>query len=275
MDDLIDRVSSAVSASAGYRNIDAGFVRRIAEAEAAKGRSYKETVKAVKNKLHQVGGAYLGGTMDYTGWLARLREAQGDLDRTREVCRGILERHASTRERLPFLDRFYTEILAGIETPRTIIDLACGLNPVALPWMGLPVTVEYTAVDIYRDMIDFLNQFFSILGVLGRAVSGNALENEAPGMETGKVIEFSEGWDLALLLKAIPCLEQVDKAAGRKLLQRIHARTMVVSFPARSLGGRNKGMDQNYTAHFLELIEGLGRQVRRIDFPNELVFVLT
>ena len=47
---------------------------------------------------------------------------------------------------------------------------------------------------------------------------------------------------------------------------------VVISFPARSLGGRSKGMVDNYADHFAELIAGQPWQVTRFDFPTELVF---
>ncbi len=49
----------------------------------------------------------------------------------------------------------------------------------------------------------------------------------------------------------------------------------VVSFPGESLGGREKGMRENYAAHFLELIEGSGWKQRNIVVGEELVFVLS
>ena len=56
----------------------------------------------------------------------------------KEFCLEILARHDSTRERIPYLSEFYEAILEIAQTPRIILDLACGLNPFALPFMGLP-----------------------------------------------------------------------------------------------------------------------------------------
>jgi 16S rRNA (guanine(1405)-N(7))-methyltransferase len=80
---------------------------------------------------------------------------------------------------------------------------------------------------------------------------------------------------LALLLKTIPCLEQMDKSAGRTLLDGIQAEHLLVSFPARSLGGRSKGMVQNYEAHFHQLIAGRPWRVQRFEFTSELVFLVS
>jgi 16S rRNA (guanine(1405)-N(7))-methyltransferase len=80
---------------------------------------------------------------------------------------------------------------------------------------------------------------------------------------------------LALILKTIPCLEQMDKSAGLALLDGIRAEHLLVSFPSRSLGGRSKGMLQNYEAHFNQLIEGRPWQVQRFEFINELAFLVS
>ena len=50
------------------------------------------------------------------------------------------------------------------------------------------------------------------------------------------------------LLKALPCLEQIDKAAPARLLEYIPAEHLLVSYPVHSLGGRAKGMVAHYEA---------------------------
>jgi 16S rRNA (guanine(1405)-N(7))-methyltransferase len=80
--------------------------------------------------------------------------------------------------------------------------------------------------------------------------------------------------DVAFVLKTIPVLEQVDKNAGRRLLQSIQADHLVVSFPGASLGGKGKNMDANYGSHFNELIAGQPWSIQRFSYATELVFVI-
>jgi hypothetical protein len=70
----LERLVAAVREGAGYRCIDESLIRQVAQAELAKGRKPKETVKAVRNKLHQVGGAYQEGGIDYPRLEAQLAE---------------------------------------------------------------------------------------------------------------------------------------------------------------------------------------------------------
>ncbi len=79
--------------------------------------------------------------------------------------------------------------------------------------------------------------------------------------------------DLALLLKAIPCLEQVDKEAGRRLLDQVRADYLLVSFPVHSLGGRSKGMPATYEEHFRNLVADKPWSVQTFHFATELAFL--
>jgi 16S rRNA (guanine(1405)-N(7))-methyltransferase len=175
-----------------------------------------------------------------------------------------MRHHASTRERLPILDAFYTTTLAAIQPVRSVLDVACGLGPLALAWMPLAADVTYYACDLYADMIAFLNDFFRLAGVRGHA--------QVCDLVVGPPRQQVE---LALALKALPPLEQLDRQAGRNLLRALQADHILVSFPARSLGGRDKGMAENYEQRFRELVAGEGWPVERFAFATEIAFLVT
>lgn len=256
----LDRLVDAVQESAKYRHVAPQLIRSLGAAELGKGRSWKEAVKATKNKLHQVAGAYLPDRPAYARYLAELAQAATPEDRA-AVCRVILAQHASTRERLPILDRFYTTIFAGLPPITSILDLACGMNPLARAWMPLADGAAYYACDIFQDQIDFLNGCFALLEMPGEATVCDLLSGAS-----------AQAADVALLLKTLPCLEQADKGIGPRLLAQVQAPVVIVSYPARSLGGRAKGMVATYAAHFAALAEGQPWTVTRFEFPGELVF---
>lgn len=267
---LLDQLVAAVSSSPKYRNVCPDFIRDIGARELARRRSLKEAIKATKNKLHQVGGAYLENQMDYTTWLQELRAARSDPAALRTTCAKIMAYHVSTRERLPILDRFFTTTLAEIAPVRSVLDVACGLNPLAIPWMPLAENAIYYACDIYQDMVDFLNEFLAIIPIRGHAFACNVIQY-------GFVASGELTWpvDVAFVLKAIPCLEQVDKAAGLRLLDMLNADHILVSFPIHSLGGRDVGMAHTYAARFEELTARKGWPIRRFDFTTELAYLVT
>ena len=259
-------------ASAKYREIAPELVRRIGAQELEKRRSLKEAVKATKNKLHQVGGAYQQTKLNYEKSLELLREtactepvevAVSNPNELRASCRQLMQAHASTRERLPILDEFYETIFANLPPIHTVLDLACGLNPLVYPWLPLPKDVQFTAVDIYSDMLTFIQEFFELTGVNGRTQQRDIIGNPP-----------TEPYDLILLLKTLPCLEQVDKNAAVNLLDKLNGRYLLISYPAQSLGGRSKGMVENYTQQFEALANGRNWQVQRFEFATELAFLV-
>ena len=264
-DDRLDELVAAVQSAAKYRFIQAEFVRRIGAQELGKGRTFNEAVKETRNKLHQVGGAYQETPPDYARLSTKLNGLPADLADAQvlQFCRQAMRFHASTRERLPVLAEFYAKIRERIGPLHGVLDLACGLNPLALPWMGLASDGEYFACDIYGDLAGFLNTFFARMGIHGQAEVCD-LTSAVPARNV----------QVALLLKTLPCLEQLDKTIGPRLLDKIHAEHLLVSFPSRSLGGHSKGMVQNYTRHFEELLAGKPWRTECWEVGTELVFWL-
>ena len=132
----IDELVAVVRKSVKYKLVCEDIVRGVGERELAKGRRLKEAIKATKKKLHQVGGAYLEGRVDYAAWLDELRAVSGGKGDFRRACARIMGHHSSTKERLEILDTFYATVLADLPPIRSVLDLACGLNPLAIPWMA-------------------------------------------------------------------------------------------------------------------------------------------
>ena len=129
--------------------------------------------------------------------------------------------------------------------------------------MPLAADAQYHACDIAHDQAAFLSGALPLLGVQGRATVCNLLET----IPTVKA-------DVVLLLKTLPCLEQVDPTIGERLLTTIDAPVLIVSFPGQSLGGRHKGMTTTYPAHLQALLQGTSWQVTPFPFATELVFRL-
>ena len=259
----IDDLVAAVRKSSKYRQVCEDAVRDVGERELGKGRRLKEAIKATKKKLHQIGGAYLEGGVDYGAWLDGLRVAAGNDEEFHWACAQTMRHHASTKERFSILDEFYATALADLPPIHSVLDIACGLNPLVIPWMGLADGAKYYAYDIYEDMIEFLDVFMALVPVDGHAVACDVLHS----CSLPKV-------DLALVLKSIPCLEQIDKSAGVRLLDAIDADYLLVSFPVHSLGGRDKGMPATYEARFHELVAGRDWTIERFAFATELAFLI-
>jgi 16S rRNA (guanine(1405)-N(7))-methyltransferase len=266
----VDQIVSDVLAARKYRDVCADTVRRFAAEEWAKRRdggtrrAIKEASKATRARLHQAYGAY-ESHVDYARAyrdLASVYAASRSEDIER-ACRRLLALHSSTRERLPILDHLYDEVFAYTGVPNILLDLACGLNPLSLPWMDLDEGTAYYAYDIDRERIAFLNKYFALAGVTGRALLQDVLSQ--PPAQQG---------DVALLFKSSPCLEHQQKGATLGLLDALRARYVVVTFPVHSLSRRKRGMPAHYERSFLDMVYGRPWVVRQLRFETELVFLV-
>jgi 16S rRNA (guanine(1405)-N(7))-methyltransferase len=199
-----------------------------------------DDVKDVKRKLHQIYGAYE----------RKINYKRALLQPVEEV----LKLHQSTKERLEFYDEFYAKIFAVTGQPKVVVDLACGLNPLSVKWMG---DVSIYAYDIDKAEIEFLNEWFSANEVKGKAYLQDII-CKVPAQKA----------DIAFLLKTIPCLEQQEKEISAKIISKLNAKWVVISFPTRSIGGRVR---LNYEEQYKELLKG----AKKIEFKNEVVFILS
>lgn len=257
----LNAIVSAVAASRRYRGVAPVVVRRLAQEEAPKARNNQDWEKRVKRRLHQIFGAYVDRT-DYARVLQRLQDAADDAAR-RAVCRDALAAHASTRERLPILEAFYQEIFNRTGPVTSVLDIGCGLNPLAIPWMALRPAAHYLALDIDLELVAFLDAALSVFDVRGQARVSDVVAETPP-----------EVCDLALLLKTVPCLEQQRAGVGRALLAGLNARWVVVTYPTRSLGGHSKGMARTYRESFARLAAGTPWRWEAFELPGELGFVV-
>lgn len=257
--DVVERVRR----SARYRDVDPAMVERLADEELPRARNIDDAVKRVKRRLHQAVGAFRGATRPpdlAAAWNGRLEDPE-----FRAACAAAMRGHASTRERLPFLDTFYADLwsLTG-GPPARVLDLGCGLNPLALPWMGLG-SATYEAIDVDERPLATVRQFLSLVGQPYRVTHRDLVA--APTAELA---------DVALLLKLVTTLDRQDPSAAARLVGGLHVEHAVVSFTTRTLGGRSRGMERTYRDRLARLVADVGRvaEVSEGSVASELVFVL-
>jgi len=256
----LDDVVAAVLASRRYRSVHPATVRRLAGPHLHLRPA--EAVKRTKRALHQVFGAYLPTPPRYPRLLAALESAPDEAAR-RDALRRAMAHHASTRERLDDLEAFHDALAEHVGRPRSVLDLACGLQPLALPWWGLPAGAEVHAWDVDVALVQFVGACLSSLGAVSRAAAVDLLD--VPAWPVTEV---------ALVLKTLPCLEQQQPGAGEALLAAIPAPRVVVSFPTRSLTGRAKGMGATYARGFEALLARHDWAVQSYEIGPELVYAI-
>ncbi len=259
MDNKVDEISQKIIASKKYSRIYPGTIRRIVKNNISK---YPE--KLVENKsrdnLHQVWGSFYKSLPDYRKLNENFTESMKNGSTLKEALKPILFIHSSTAERLPILDSFYKKIWEITGIPNSVFDLACGFNPLTLPWMDLPAASMYHARDIDISEIEFLNEIISKVKLpLSIDIKpGDIFEDEV----------FDA--DVVMLLKALPSIEAQSKGAAEKLIKQLNTKWLVISYPVKSIGGKEKGMLENYRKQANEL---LGGNAVELEFETELVFV--
>lgn len=242
-----------------HNHLSGALVERAYADAAARYAKAKDADRAARRELHRVAGAFFSRE--------EARRAEKLLSQWPEggdeVLSRILALHASTRERLPLsrMDALYEKIFAIAGRLESVLDLACGLNPLYLGARG----IRTVGLDISGQSVNLVNNFAASCGAPVRAVCADLLcEGAMP----------EERFDLALLFKALPLLERQRAGSAAAVMSRANARALAVSFPTRTLGGRDVGMERHY-AEWMEarVPEGFAIAGRFAD-GNELFYIL-
>jgi 16S rRNA (guanine(1405)-N(7))-methyltransferase len=248
-----------------YRQLDLpeSTLRDLLEAELPRHRSQKDSLQVVRQKLHNIVAPYLGDP-DYHAALTALEinAPSGNPLELKAICSGIMTSHISTRERLSTLDTFYARLFNLIGKPQVILDLACGLNPLAIPWMDLLTGTQYHAYDIHTPRVTFLNHFFRLQGMPELAETRDILVHP-PDIEA----------DAAFLFKEAHRFEQRQRGCNRTLWQALQARWLVVSLPTSSMSGRHDLMEKHRRLVYSTLA-GLPWKTTELQIENELLFCI-
>jgi len=266
LEDDLSQLIQNIHASPKYQSIDIKLVEKIGQSELAKRKNLKEAIKTTRSKLHQVATSFITTPLEFTQWTTELKGLSRDIydPDLQAFCQKVMKCHSSTDERLPILNEFYSTIFKDIAPVESILDLGCGLNPLTLPWMPISRDCMYYAFDILPGMVDFIHKFFAHIGQKGKTITLD-LASEIPNKSA----------QVALLLKTLPTLDQIDKHRAPMLLEQIKARHLVVSYPVHSLGGRSKGMVENYASQLSALTADWDGTIQRFEFTTELAFLLT
>jgi len=231
-----------------------------------------DSVKAVKTKLHQIYGAYTQDNAHKKAakLLDEMQSIEG-IDSTQhpytEIANKLLSLHASTKERLPCYSEFYDFILEHTGQIESILDIGCGYNPFSIPLIPDANLKAYYAYDIDTKTAELINRFFIILGLPPLATCAD-LAITIP----------QDTADIAFMCKLLPVLEAQSPGSGFRLARGLNVRHLLITYPLKSLGGREKGMARHYTIAFERaLVEGeLGQfgLVSKKQVGQEMLYLL-
>ncbi len=260
---MLDQISQKIHQTPKYNALAFETITRVVTQIAR--RFPQDQIEAQsRKKLHQIWSAYYTSHPDFIKLESKVEEQLSQGVAFKEILFPLLKIHSSTRERAPFLDEFYQKIFAVTGSPESIIDHACGLNALTLPWMDLPAQTSYSAQDIDEKEIMFINSIFKKLNFNSFATA--TTQDLFTAKQQNAKVHF--------LFKILPLLEQQQRGSSLSILERLNGKYLVISYPTASLSGSSKGMLQTYSAQCEQLIKDHKWDSVKISFPAELVYIV-
>lgn len=203
-----ERLIAKIAASKKYRALYPKTIERVVKNVLIKHSADEdEAGKKARNLLHQIWGIFYPTRPDFPKLLETFKSEIKAGKNIKEAILSILKLHASTKERIPLLNDFYEKIFQITGKPKTILDLASGLNPLTYFW--LPEGIKCHAYDIDREQAEFLTSIFNFLEI----------DNVKIGLGDVFIDQFPKA-DIVFLFKILPLIRQQQKT---KSLPEIHS----------------------------------------------------
>jgi SAM-dependent methyltransferase len=167
----------------------------------------------------------------------------------------LLATHTSTAEREDFYPQL-RKLLSDLEV-KSILDLGCGLNPLALATSDY----EYYAYDIKEDELEIIQKFFE----------NNKIKGHTKVYDLRKVSEDLPRTDICLVFKVLDILDKNHSIAS-KIISLVPAPLILVSFSTRKLSGRP--MNRPHRIWFETLLKKRGLSFTKIFSSNEIFYLI-
>jgi len=262
-DAAVDDLTRRILGSAKYRSLDETLVRRVAAEATQRVANRKDAAKYAQRKLHQAVGAFLNGS-PVAAVGAFVDAVAGGTAGTREAALAAMRAHASSAERAEWLSPLYDQVGEWCGAAGSVVDLACGLNPLAIPWMHLAAGARYAAFEVDGRLVEALAQLDGVMPVQLTATTCDLVA--APPAATA---------DVALLLKTVTTLEQQRTGAAGRVLSGLACRHVILSLPRGSLSGRRAYVDDPAQIA-AGAVAGSGYRIdAEATFGSEVVYHLT
>lgn len=258
MNELFEKLRT----SKKYRDVCPDTIIRVISECEGRYKKTKDLEKAVREKLHGITSAFMTD-VEYKKALSFADEWMQANESARCIknasFEALLSCHASTRERLPLseLDALYRRIFEATESPTSVLDLACGINPLYL--LDRYPNLHVCGVDVSGQSVNIIRHCGGSAH-LGDLLCPNAIPNDR--------------FDAALLFKILPLLDRQRSGAVSEIMNAINAKYLVVSFPTRTLGGRNVGMEENYSLWMENHLPENRSITAKFTSDNELFYIL-
>ncbi|MBN1923460.1 MAG: hypothetical protein JW791_01720 [Nanoarchaeota archaeon] len=219
----------------------------------------RNLIKRVKEDLYKIHTNYYKN-FDYKQALFELEKAYSSKDEN--IVLGThdnLMRRYDNNRLLTVQEGLYDEIFKITGKPEVLLDLACGLNPLTIPWMKLSNKTEYYCYDIEKSQISFLNDYFKLLKKRYKAYCQDVI-TKTPVKKA----------DVAFLFKSTTCFEWQREGNTLKVLNNLNSKWVALTLMLR--GEKNIPGSRNY---FNNLLKNLPvKRVEELIFKKEYVYLI-
>ncbi|MEK6909149.1 MAG: methyltransferase [Nanoarchaeota archaeon] len=208
-------------------------------------KSQKIIVKEVRKELRRYTGQYASKT--------NIKNRQ-ELIKKEDII-GLLKEHSSTRERLEDYP-LVKDIIKKIN-PKSILDLGCGVNPIAIASKG----IKYHAYDINQNDLEIVNEFFKI----------NKIEGDIYHKDIREESLFPKV-DLCIIFKVLDILGDDRNKVTKDILTKVDSKYFLISFATRTLSG--KPMNSPYRRWFEKILQVLNYKYEVKRTRQELFYII-
>ncbi len=204
----------------------------------------KSLIKLVRAELRKLSGQFILNKIN-------VKKAHNKLE--------LLKAHASTRERIEFYPKLIKLIISLKAS--SIIDLGCGLNPVALAGSF----ADYHAYDINKDILSMLNNYFK------KSKSETNIRTSSFDIRKDNLAGLPSA-DLCLLLKVLDLADNKGHKRAEQILKEVKCRYFIASFPVKTLSGRPMSHPQR--GWIERLLGRLEYKFSIIKSKNEIFYII-
>lgn len=220
-----------------------------------KSKEVKQLIKDTRNELNKIYGIFQ--TKENT--ISRNEIENLIDDKTGQGHKKILKKHLSSKERADFYQDFYKKIFDITGNPKSILDLAAGLNPFSIKFMNLEPEIFYYAIELNSWEVFNTQQYFDIMGINGTAIQ----------QDLTKDFSFPKA-DLVFAFKIFDILEP---KYVNKILKNLDCNWIVASFPKMTV--KNKPMKFPKRMTFERTLKKCNlNNYEIIEFENEIVYLI-
>lgn len=251
-------VLDSIKDSKNYKDICDKTIEKLVEQESPKYKKNKDIEQSVRTKLH------LWAKMFFSDFNKSKKALLSGEKQDREFYLQVIKRHCSTTERYEFLEEFFDDILLNCGEINSIIDIGCGFNPISYICFSKKHAKKYYAYDIVGECIEFLNLCFKDLKKDYVASVLDASQDTPTDIV-----------DVVFLFKILPLLEQQKQGKSKELINMLNAKKFVITYPTKTLGGKNVGMFNKYKEDLNDLCKHCDlKMIFEKEYKNEIMFIL-